>query len=449
MDGLVQETEMKYVIRLQWLAKIFLRPSLVIYFGFVATAHAMKFGDEESLLHLTHADPAIRIEALNELRGKDKPHALASLNHALGDPNVDVRLAAAKTLSEFGQYGAKILVKGLRDRDVHMRRVVAGYLWHLAAKETVPGLIEGLVDLDAETRNFCASALGAIGDPQAVPALLRTLLDIDGYVVQKAAEAVGLCGNKAISLLEVAVKDPNFKMRRGLAESLRYLKNPHALQWLLTLLTDQDDRVRAVAAQSLFFMKDPKAVPALLVAMEDFSPDVRVQAVGALGQCGDFRAVPRLIKALGDSDRRTKESSLRALGYLKDPRIVPELIRVLKDKEVGVRQGAIEALRKQPGAGSAVPGLIEMALSDPDDITRGGAISLLGQLKDARAIPALIQNLKNKWHFVRQEAAWALSNFQDPKVIQALRSRSNDPNEKVKMAIHQALVKLGDVKPDE
>jgi hypothetical protein len=78
----------------------------------------------------------------------------------------------------------------------------------------------------------------------------------------------------------------------------------------------------------------------------------------------------------------------------------------VKDEDRDVLEAATEALREIKGR-RAVPALID-ALKDKVQYVRWVAAEALGEIKDRRAVPALTQALKDKDEYVRQAAAEAL-----------------------------------------
>jgi HEAT repeat protein len=125
------------------------------------------------------------------------------------------------------------------------------------------------------------------------------------------------------------------------AEELGQCKDPHAVEPLITALTDPDFNVRFMAAQALGKLEDPRGVDPLIAVLNE-----NPFAAEALGEIKDPRAVGPLIAAL----RSPKKNQIlypfsNALGKIGSP-AVDSLIAVLKDKDTKVRRAAIEALGK-------------------------------------------------------------------------------------------------------
>ena len=94
---------------------------------------------------------------------------------------------------------------------------------------------------------------------------------------------------------------------------------------------------------------------------------------------------------------------------------VPGLIALLKSKNLLYRRKAADYLG-EIGDDRAVPALIE-ALKDESDVSWLAARSL-GMIGDRRAIDPLIEALGSPEKWLRQGAAWALGKIGDEKAIE-------------------------------
>ena len=110
-------------------------------------------------------------------------------------------------------------------------------------------------------------------------------------------------------------------------------------------------------------------------------------------------------------DGRKKQIRLNAatlLGAIGDPKAIPALIETLRDNNKLVRREASTALSRM--GEPAVEPLIE-TLDDEDWKVRGAAAWALGNLNDERAIPALEKLLDDESGFVKQGAQSAISSI--------------------------------------
>ena len=143
----------------------------------------------------------------------------------------------------------------------------------------------------------------------------------------------------------------------------------------------------------------------------------RREAVIDLGRTGKG-AVPLLLRALGDTDWRVRKTAVEGLVSLGDDEVTNGLVQRLSSEDnAGARNSAIEAL-VQIGAAAVGPILQLLETRDPD--VRKFAVDVLGDIRDARAVPGLMEKLKDHDENVRVAAAEALGKIRDRRAVDAL-----------------------------
>lgn len=110
--------------------------------------------------------------------------------------------------------------------------------------------------------------------------------------------------------------------------------------------------------------------------------------------------------------RETPQRMLAARAFceIQDERAIPHLINLLKDVCPLVRVSAAYALGRNPSP-TAVEPLIEQLNRDWNGYVRKGAVWALGNCRDRRALPSLTDALKNEISAVRLWAASALAQM--------------------------------------
>jgi HEAT repeat protein len=163
------------------------------------------------------------------------------------------------------------------------------------------------------------------------------------------------------------------------------------------------------------------AVPVLVRALADRGCEGRHWAASLLGDLGDPAAVQPLIEAL-DDEAEVARWAANALGKLNDARAVEPLIRALRHGEQGVREYAATALGCL-GDRRATGPLSEALVQDASWYVRCQMAHALGRLKDAAAVPALVEIFERdgeNWEFVAGSAASALQEIGAPAPLRAL-----------------------------
>ncbi len=131
---------------------------------------------------------------------------------------------------------------------------------------------------------------------------------------------VGYGQTDRVSQLISKLNDPAACGNRvEVAEQLGLIKDPRAVEPLITALKDKDGGVGRFAAEALGEIRDPRAVEPLIATFEDPNEyeGVRDAAAMALGYLGDRRAIQPLTAAL--SDPLLGRVARQALGYISDP----------------------------------------------------------------------------------------------------------------------------------
>lgn len=149
-------------------------------------------------------------------------------------------------------------------------------------------------------------------------------------------------------------------------------------------------------------MDPTRAGRVLLPAARSKRASTRETAIHILGLTGNRAAVPLLIEALRDPVLSIRIQAAKALGRIGDASAVPALLAAL--------QGADEQLGSQISSAcvqighAAVPALLERCTSNSAWI-RWQCIRALGEICGSRALPALVEALRDSDHAVAWVAA--------------------------------------------
>ncbi len=152
-------------------------------------------------------------------------------------------------------------------------------------------------------------------------------------------------------------------------------------------------------------------------------------------------AVAEQIAALKDEDWAVREEAATMLGTLRDPRAVVPLVSVLRDGDRAVRDAAIAALLT---IGEPAVTTLGACLSDPVLSVQELASSVLATIADARVLTPLIAALKSPDWIVRMHAAKALGRIQDPGAVGSLVPLLQDKVKAVREEASTALAAIGE-----
>ncbi len=197
---------------------------------------------------------------------------------------------------------------------------------------------------------------------------------------------------------------------------------------MLQLLDSDDTPQRMQAARAFCDIEEPKAIDRLIELLSDECALVRVSAAYALGRNSAPRAVQPLIHALTyDWNGYVRKGAVWALGNAKDGRALPVLVDVLKQDITAVRLWAASALGQLTLPAAVIP-LLEALKDDPIAAVRSNCAWSLG-----RVLAALgFANGDDSERALHQQA------------IAALISALKDEDSSVRDDAQVALQRLGD-----
>jgi HEAT repeat protein len=209
---------------------------------------------------------------------------------------------------------------------------------------------------------------------------------------------------------------------------------------------------------------DPAMEPAALGA----AAALRRRRVIAAGHAGQTPAARR---GLADPDPEVQAAALGALARL-GALTVPDVAHAMASDHVAVRRRATDAALSVHGRGSrsALYGVMEASLADPDPLVvvgaawflserrvraavtalvatarshedvrgREAAVAALGAIGDLRGLPAVIDALEDK-ATIRRRATVALAGFDDPRADTALRRAAEDRDWQVRQAADELI----------
>jgi len=333
----------------------------------------------------------------------------------------------------------------------------------------IPMLRETLRDSDAGCRCTATRALAAIGPPAKEAAEeLREAMGNGDFCAKLSGEALAKIGAVDVLIDEVKKRDRmrlepavlglafakdhldeaakvlTAEVGRGnweAAESLIVLGDVArpALPEFLNMARTQGKigwASRAVAAAKFAakFGATDEFLPIFIKQLESGTPDERSNAAVALGEMGPAaapatKALLKAVKApIGSSARemggQVQCNAVEALGKIKsdDPDVIPALISALHSPKMLLRWSAELSLGQYgPAAAAAVPHLITLMrramLGDVSNVLEAiKALTGIGPgAKDA--LPALIQNLKNKYS---EDETWAALSAIGPDAAPAV-----------------------------
>ncbi|NQT54453.1 HEAT repeat domain-containing protein, partial [bacterium] len=211
---------------------------------------------------------------------------------------------------------------------------------------------------------------------------------------------------------------------------------PPTVPELIAQLRSPDASTRSKAAEALGLAKAEQAVPGLIPLLDDPDEDAQWKATVALSNIGT-PAAPALIEALAVEKERSRWKAETALKMIAAD-AVPALADALKDRRARIRQSAAFLLGEIKDARS-LPALAA-ALGDKDHDTRWKAATSLTKF-GAQATDVIAKTLASDSIEARRCAAWVVQQTRDPAAVSALVRALADRDEQVRWKAAIALQK--------
>lgn len=210
-------------------------------------------------------------------------------------------------------------------------------------------------------------------------------------------------------------------------------------EWILQS-EHKDPTLRDEAAQALGDIGDKICVKKLIKMLEDPYTIIRISAAQSLGKIRDRRAIKPIIRRFllsGDTDY------IDVLGNIKHKSSIPFLISLLSSKSQDIQMSAAFALGNI--GSQTVPFLSKLYSKSEFFDMRSLIIFSLGKTLSRKAVPTILQGLKDEDKYVRIAALEALGEIRDSSVTLNLISYLKEAKDiDVKIATIIALGRIGD-----
>jgi HEAT repeat protein len=325
----------------------------------------------------------------------------APLARTLGDPDADVRAAAAEALGHQASPDAVPPLLGrLDDASPSVRIQIVGALTRLGDRRAVVPLVGKVQDSSSEVREAVARALGDLGDTRASPALVLALRDQNNDVRRDALAALGrLHASDAVDAIAPFALDRNTALRIAALRALGRIASPDALRVLVQSLGTAEDAGGALETnalrEALVTSGQAAVAPLHAVLAGSSSPPVATSAAWVLGALHATSEGPAIVAAMRRGGLPAA-AALRALTGAGTTNEVPVVLEFVADPSPLVREEALGAAMAlldphHPDGRAVEPLAAALRDSRPSAGQRARVATLLGRTGAARAAPLLVE----------------------------------------------------------
>lgn len=342
-----------------------------------------------------------------------------------------LRAEILKTLGKFEAIEAKdIILQATKNSNEKIRRLAAEAFLKLpvtAATKEVGIFIKLLKDPAIEVRIPSAEVLGKLGDNRAVNPLIELLQDSKKDVKQTAIAALGNFSDTRIfdAIINYGITDSDAKTRESsiktfiaVAKKTRkeivYVYRKGGKRYITNEISEDGRYV--YFPRNISYYKEhiihPIAVDKLIKALKSPDPNIVGNVLNIIGEFEDNRIEGCLIKLLNAQSPEVRKKSASLLYDFGTEKAVPELINLLKDNDKNVKAEAIKALKAFQ--------------------VKGIAESEAERLQNEKVFEAILEKLNDNDEEVRAMALASLGDFDDPRVLDLSISLLKDKSAFVK-----------------
>ncbi len=361
----------------------------------------------------------------------------------LSDKDDDVRKFALDLIYEieFCDYPDKLVEMLTGDPNANVRAAAAKALGRLQYKEGTPHLIRALIDEEW----VCFSALEALTELKDESALdpIVSLLKSPSETTRFAAiEALGnICSPKVTQPLVDHIPEANEFEKKTIIKSLAQIGSMPPLSGvskaLREMLSEDDWDDKMIAIKGLVLLNETEAIGDMLDltgSLDPSEPDNEDRIYLIKESIKNFGCNEQLLNVLTDDTCKYRSKSIAAelAGDLQCSESAPLLIELLKSKYRDVRRSSIESLGKIDSEVSREC-LLEV-MSDEDSHVRKSAVIALGKISAATVLEDLMNMLhKEEYDDVIDEYITSLMNMNSTLFLSRLDQYDTKIQERVSL----------------
>ncbi|MFH1480091.1 MAG: HEAT repeat domain-containing protein [Pseudomonadota bacterium] len=391
------------------------------------------------LSQLKDEDPFVCKAAVESLTDMRDPRCVPPLIDLLGHSHMAVQFAAIYSLASMGEAAVEPLMRALKDENPTTRRHAAGVLGELGDIRAIEAFISQLRDQHPGVQSAAEKALIRIGKP-ALKYLMGLIKnqDYDLYVVVERT-LTGIPEEMFVPALLKALKEPHVSVCQAASKALGELKDPVAVNSLLSLLKEEGtSEVRFIAKQVLTGWGD-YVVATLGEVLRERDSHIKKVGIEILGEIRGMDSMRPLISALKDKDQAVRMAAKISLERFGESAVMP-LIHAMRKKDPFLH---LEGKSVILNIGDAAIGPLSEVMNSENPYDRMNAAEVLGQNRDPRGTSALVVALKDRFTPVQWVAKQALCRLGALAVDSLINATSVDDPTLKRNAI-EVLGKIGD-----
>lgn len=380
---------------------------------------------------LRGAEPALRTTLASLLAKVNSPTEHALLVEQLRSTEPALRQAVGRALLQIGgsKTGFDALSRMAGEPGFPGRTEALDVLVGFARHQAIPALQAAL---QAGTPQEKVHALKHLGDARAMAKDPASALKVIAPILNAQTEPEPVVVQAILSFSALCAEEDWFEyvgtfldsdvtvMVKAAVDGLRRFSSPRVIAALERKMRSGPRLIRLAVLNALEAIATDAVLPPLVDALAHKQIAVRGRAAEVLkqlsmqGKLDVSRTVIWLLRCRDVNVRRMATEIIRSVPDADQ--LWPKLMTVLRDEDWWVRERVMDALLELAGQ-RLTPHMVPL-LADPSDVIRRFAVSVLGRLKDPKALRSLVQTAGQDpdW-WVKETAIEAIAAINDARAV--------------------------------
>ncbi len=378
---------------------------------------------------LKTADPTLRITLAALVPKVNNVAEHGELPALLVTADSQLRSIAVQLLTQLGGKTVNQSLKNLlKDKAFTARAEAIEILVRISGHHALPVLQEVLA---AGRPADCLIALKYLGEPEFMSKEAARAVQCIAPFVNHENEQ--LCVQATASYGRLCTEDDYFEaiaplldsakvnVVKAAVEPLKRFSSPRVLRVLERKLSGGPNAVRFAVLAVLEAIGTNEILTPLVEALGHKQVVVRNRAgevLSRLSKAGKLDASRTIVYLLKSKDVNVRRMAIELARTVKDPNseLWPKLLSVLRDEDWWVRERVVDVLVEM--AGTQLSRHICAYLTDPSDVVRRYAASVLARLKDPASLGALVRmvDADSDW-WAREKAVEAIAAINDQRAL--------------------------------
>lgn len=287
-----------------------------------------------------------------------------------------------------------------------------------------------------------------------IPTWIRILNTTPSFIVKKDVISIlsRVDSKEIVPPLMEQIKSPFHTVREGAILALKKFRDDRVYAYILNLASSDTPIFRVYSLEAIYHLYDSRLYNFLIDQLKDDNKSVRYYSLMCLEKNEPAKSVNHVSRiALSDKNSEVRVKAIDILGGYRQYNPLPVFLRCVDDPHRDIRHASINAIRQRRFTstanilsnqlfaeteedikklimhtlvdfrdGGGFRGLAKILNADSNPELRIDAAYSIGEIKNGRSLPFLIDGLKDGDYRVKAEVCNSLKYFRENRVVDSL-----------------------------